>query len=613
MILRWQTIATRNWPLRSAIESVAMLNKSLFVATATAMVTSLFLLAPNASGQETGTPVAGDYIVAVTVGATPAKVASAAGISPRHVFSTVLPGFSASLTAAQARTLATNPAVTAMVSDSSTRKLTTQTLGTTPPDRMYVNPQWGLDRLDQRTPGGDGTYSYDTTGQGVTVFVLDSGVRAAHTDLGGRAAGGYDVVDIDADPADCTGHGTEVASVIGGVVSGVAKKVNVIPVRVLGCDGGRASDLIAGLDWAVSHKPAGPSLVNISIGGPANDLVDKAVTNTVAAGLTVVVAAGDQGDACETSPARAAAALTVGGTDYRDWLYLGSATGPCVDLFAPADVIAVAGGNFDTELTWDEGTSLSAAFVSGIVARTLQQLPTANPATIAATVVGAATPSATLAAQVENTTNLVVFAAPPAAVTLPGAPKSAKATTNDAARTGTLTWTPPASNGGQPITGYRVSRDGVDSRGTGAWATTVPADTQSQTFSYLKPGATYTFSVQAITVAGTGPAAVKTVATTAVPGKPVIGTAYSGTSADAITSVAATWQPPTSGGRVDSYLVTAINKATGARTSVAVAAASRDKTVVGLVLGAKYVFEVVAVNASGKGPASALSNQVTAR
>src|SRR4051794_33267087 len=158
----------------------------------------------------------------------------AAGIGDvHHRFSHVLDGFSATLTASEAAALRSDPRVEQVIPDQA------MTAGAT-----QASPPWGLDRIDQRPTAGDSAYDYDTTGAGVTVFVLDTGIRFSHTEFGGRASSGYDVVDGDPDASDCHGHGTHVAGTIGGGSSGVAKDVTLIAVRIWDCSGhGWMSDL----------------------------------------------------------------------------------------------------------------------------------------------------------------------------------------------------------------------------------------------------------------------------------------------------------------------------------------------------------------------------------
>jgi subtilisin family serine protease len=183
------------------------------------------------------------------------------GADVGHVYSAVLPGLSARLTADQVRTLRSRGSVESVIPDPVFHSTTVQT-----------NPTWGLDRIDQRKAAGSTTYRYDTTGRGVTAFVVDTGIRMRHSQFGSRALSGIDLVDGDDDASDCEGHGTHVAGTVGGSTYGVAKAVTLVGVRVLDCEGsGYASDIIAGLDWVVSVRPSGPSVVNLSLVAAGND------------------------------------------------------------------------------------------------------------------------------------------------------------------------------------------------------------------------------------------------------------------------------------------------------------------------------------------------------
>jgi subtilisin family serine protease len=349
----------------------------------------LVLVAPATAAA----PRVGRYVVRTTSApAASAQVAKlrSAGVRITAHYTRVLNGYAGTLTAAQVRALRADPAVTSV----------------TPAVRMSVHdiqtsPPWGLDRIDQRPETGDGTFSYDTTGRGVTAFVIDSGIRFSHSTFGGRAVSGPDFVDDDNDASDCEGHGTHVAGTLGGSTYGVAKQVRLVSLRVFDCNGsGYSDDVIAAFDWAVAHQPSGRSVVNFSGGGAVDFDTDAAVARTVQAGISVVVAAGngdrngDPLDACTNSPGRVPSALTVAASDIDDDQASFSNYGSCVDLFAPGVSVTSAGIASNTAREVLTGTSMSAPHVAGAVARLLQAQPGATPAELSASIVRHATPGA---------------------------------------------------------------------------------------------------------------------------------------------------------------------------------------------------------------------------
>jgi Tol biopolymer transport system component len=184
--------------------------------------------------------------------------------------------------------------------------------------------------------------------------------------------------------ADCNGHGTHVAALLGGNTYGVAKGAKLWSVRVLDCaNQGTLARIIAGVDWVTANrvKPAVANLSFITIA--ANSTIDLAVNNMITAGVTTVVAAGNNtGDASLRSPARVAAAITVAATDQNDNQAPFSNFGSTVDIYAPGVEIVSAHVTSDTAIAPRSGTSSSAPFVAGMAARYLSGNPQASPASV---------------------------------------------------------------------------------------------------------------------------------------------------------------------------------------------------------------------------------------
>ncbi|MER5871775.1 S8 family peptidase [Streptomyces sp. NPDC002044] len=335
--------------------------------------------------------VPGSYIVTLKDSAARSTADSGKAVAKRYgakidrTYSAALNGYSVEVSEAQARKLAADPAVKSVVQNR------TFTVDATQPNP----PSWGLDRIDQRALPLNQSYTYpDKAGEGVTAYIIDTGVRITHQDFGGRATYGYDAIDNDNTAQDGHGHGTHVAGTVGGGAYGVAKKARIVGVRVLNNQGsGTTAQVVAGIDW-VTANAVKPAVANMSLGGGADSALDTAVRNSIASGITYAVAAGNEtADASTKSPARVAEAITVGATTNTDAKAGYSNYGSILDIFAPGSSITSTWGTGDTATNTISGTSMASPHVAGAAALYLSLNPGSTPAQISAGLVAAATPN----------------------------------------------------------------------------------------------------------------------------------------------------------------------------------------------------------------------------
>ncbi|QFZ17986.1 S8 family peptidase [Saccharothrix syringae] len=357
-------------------------------ATALAVTASSLLAAPaHAEGEiraaDAANKVQNHFIVKLKDGsaASADKLAKQYGGQVDTVFSKALNGFTVSLPEQAAKRLAANPAVEYVEQD---QVFTTQA--------TQSNAPWGLDRIDQRNLPLSTTYNYTSTGSGVNVYVIDTGVRISHTTFGGRARNGYDAVENDSVAQDGNGHGTHVAGTIAGSTYGVAKGATVYGVRVLNDAGsGTTADVVEGIDW-VTNNHVKPAVANMSLGGGASSTIDAAVRRSIAAGVTYAIAAGNSNaNASNYSPARVTEAITVGATTSTDARASYSNYGSVVDIFAPGSSILSSWNTGDSATNTISGTSMATPHVAGAAARYLQNNRSATPAQVQSYLVGQAT------------------------------------------------------------------------------------------------------------------------------------------------------------------------------------------------------------------------------
>lgn len=358
-------------------------------------------------GDERSEPIPGQYIVVLEDHAVTAKSDAAVrsvatellgkSADLKNLYSTALTGFAArSVSEAKATALEDDPRVRYVEQDRTVHAVASQS-----------NATWGLDRIDARS-GLDDEYTYDADGSGVNAYILDTGINTSHDEFGNRASVGYDAIGDGQNGQDCDGHGTHVAGTVGGSTYGVAKDVNLISVRVLDCQGGGSlSGVIDGIDW-VTQNHQDPAVANMSLGGGTSQSLDDAVQNSINAGVTYAVAAGNSdADACNQSPARVDDALTVGSTTSNDSRSSFSNYGSCVDIFAPGSDITSAWYTSDSATNTISGTSMASPHVAGAVALFLENNTSASPSTAFDKVTNTATEGAI--SGVNGSPNLLLY------------------------------------------------------------------------------------------------------------------------------------------------------------------------------------------------------------
>lgn len=300
------------------------------------------------------------------------RLAHAVGAKPLFVYNADLKGFAADLTHAQLQELRRSDRVKFVEPDERVREEAVHT---------QTGAPWDLTRIDERALNLDGIYRWSSDGAGVSIYVIDTGLQAAHSDFGGRAS--FAVNTVDRDNSDCNGHGTHVAGIAGGTKYGVAKGARLVGVKVLNCQGsGTMAAVIAGVNWVTEHHVPDKSVANMSLGGGANTALNDAVKHLVESGVFVSVAAGNNNQsACNFSPASAADAFTVAASDNADKKATFSNWGPCVDAYAPGVAVTSDWIGSTTATNTISGTSMAAPVVAGIAALYLSDHPSTPAAT----------------------------------------------------------------------------------------------------------------------------------------------------------------------------------------------------------------------------------------
>ncbi|WP_433221702.1 S8 family serine peptidase [Dactylosporangium sp. CS-047395] len=466
-----------------------------------------------------GATVAGSYVVVLKnttalqrdgVDATAQHLGREFGGTVGHTYRNALHGFEVSLSEAAAHRLAASPAVD-YVQQNGVYRIS----GTESP-----TPSWGLDRIDQRNLPANNSYTYPTVASGVRAYIIDTGIRFAHNDFGGRAVSGYDAID-GGSADDANGHGTHVSGTVGGTSYGVAKGVTLVGVRVLDASGsGTTAQVVAGIDWVTGdHDPGEPAVANMSLGGGVDTSIDTAVNNSIADGVTYAVAAGnDNGaNACNGSPSRVPNAITVGSTTSTDARSSFSNIGTCLDIFAPGSSITSAWYTSNTATNTISGTSMATPHVTGAAALVLAQNPTYMPQQVRDSLVNSATtgvitgvgtgsPNRLLYVGGGTAANDFSIAASPASVsTVPGGSVSATVsttTTSGSAQSVSLSASGLPAGASASFSPASVTSGGSSTLSISTSASTAPG-TYSVTITGTGTGATHTASFS-LTVAGSG-------------------------------------------------------------------------------------------------------------
>ncbi|KAH7056150.1 peptidase S8 and S53 subtilisin kexin sedolisin [Linnemannia elongata] len=365
-------------------------------------------LIPHATG---GTPIADSYIVVLkNSGAAPGFKTKFDGIAKKYNGRgrapeiqreyTAIPGFHATFDAATLKAIQANPDVAYVEQDAT---ITIQATQSNP-------PSWGLTRVGQQNLDLSQGYNYpDTAGSGVTAYIVDTGIYAAHSDFGGRATFGANFISGSPN-TDENGHGTHVAGTIGGTKYGVAKKVKLVGVKVLSKSGsGSTSGVVAGMDWVASRAVAGKSVVNMSLGGGKSQAIDDAAGRLYAKNIPLIVAAGNSDDdACDGSPAGAANTFTVGASDRYDAPAYFTSWGSCVEIFGPGVDITSSWIGGTTAQKTISGTSMATPHVVGVAALYIAQGGLSTAQSVFDKLVETATPDV-ISGNLNGSPNLLVY------------------------------------------------------------------------------------------------------------------------------------------------------------------------------------------------------------
>ncbi len=513
------------------------------------------------------------------------------GGKEEHRFKAAIRGFSGKYSKTEIEALRADPNVAYVEQDQEATIVLAQSPAT-----------WGLDRVDQQYLPLNSTYNYTQTGAGVYAYIIDTGILTSHTDFGGRAVPGFDAITAGGSAVDGNGHGTHVAGTVGGSAYGLAKNVNLVAVRVLDNNGsGSYSQVIAGIDWVTAnHK--NPAVANMSLGGGVSTTLDAAVRNSIAAGVTYCIAAGNStANAGNYSPARVTEAITVAATDKTDKFASFSNYGSVVDISAPGVSITSDWNTSVTATNTISGTSMATPHTTGAVALYLETNTSATPAQVQTALKANATPG-TITSLPTGTANLLLYVGTPVPVTIPPAPvlSSPANGATGVSLSPALSWnaSPGAASYNLVVTSGSVT---VYSK-TGITAT-------SQAISGLSNSTSYTWQVSATNTAGTSALSASwsfTTAAVVVPAAPTLISPANGATRVKV-PVSLSWSKTSS---ATSYEVQ-VSTGTGFTLPLAynkTGITTTSASVSGLASGTTYYWRVKAVNGTVAGAWSTVRN-----
>lgn len=383
-----------------------------------------------------------------------------------------------------------------------------------------VGTAWHLDRINQAQLPLDGNSVHGPlTGEGVDIYIVDTGVRPTHEQVTGRVLPGIDIPTdngsekVSPATSDCDGHGTHVAGLAAGSTVGVATQARLIAVRVLDCNGdGEVADVVTALQWVRLHHRSGvAAIVNLSFGvdlGDDGTSIDREVQALIDEGVVVTVASGNGDaagrpiDACKIAPGDVPDALTVGAISSADIVSYYSNNGPCVDLYAPGGDrfrgIESSWKDSDADYEFDVGTSMASPLVAGYAALLAQQQPGLCATTISRAIVDRSTKGVIAGITTDSFNRLLFVDTAPIAATAPGEASHVMITTDSLSLV--VSWDSPC-DGGSVVTSTRVSllRNGKVVKRMDA-----PSETTAVRFTGLALGKKYQVVIKASNAIGDG-------------------------------------------------------------------------------------------------------------